>query len=234
MIQHKNPFFKIVLPFVLLLPLALSTPQVLADDAVPADAGAPAADTSSSPKLQVGVKLVEVSLEHLHDIALDLKHVMSGASHIYDEVNIQPVSLQTMPEVIGHGIVINIPYGTMPSGPPAPPRKARLDVAMHEISPIILQLKSDADEFLSGQRRLDISEDTRTELRPVFESWAKSVTAMAETLTSLNTLTAGPKFDNAAISQAAQQLQTSCRTLQKDLKKVYKKFQKEGRKTKKA
>lgn len=223
----------------LLLTIA-SVPALAAADAptdttsLPAqETAAPPASTGGAP-LQGGVKLVELSLANLRDLGLDLKHVMSGASHLYDEVNLAPVSLQTMPEVIGRGIIINIPVGTMPAGPPAPPRKARLDVAMNEITPIITQLKTDVDAFLSGEQRLDISEDTRAELRPVFVSWSNSVTAMANELAKLTPLTAGPKFDNAAISVSAKALQTQCGILQKDLKKVYKTFQREGKKSKKA
>lgn len=234
------------LTFLFLLVTLASVPAVLADDSsaspaassttteVPVTPTPPSASSTPGQPIQGGVKMVEVSLENLRDLGLDLKHVMSGASHIYDEVNIAPVSLQTVPEVIGRGIVINIPIGTTPIGPPAPPRKSRLDLAMHEISPIITLLKTDVDAFLSGQQRLDIDENTRAEIRPVFESWAKSVTSMATVLTSLDTLTAGPKFDNGAISQAAQQLQANCKILQKDLKKIYKTFQREGKKSRKS
>ena len=217
------------------LPAAEAQVPTTSPDAKPTPdaAPAPAAQPAAAP-MQAGVQMVEVSLEHLRDLGIDLKHVMAGASHLYDEVNIAPVSLQTMPEVVGRGIIINIPIAAVPMGPPAPPRKSRLDTAMAQITPIITQLKTDVDAFLSGQRRLDITDDTRTELRPLFEDWARSVTAMAGQLTSLNSLTAGPKFDNQAISQAAQQIQANCQVLQKDLKKVYKILQKEGKRSRKA
>jgi hypothetical protein len=193
-----------------------------------------AATSSQSTPLQAGVKLIEVNLDHLRDLGLDLKHVMAGASHLYDEVNITPVSLQTVPEVVGRGIIINIPIGTMPSGLPAPPRKARLDLAMAQMVPIVTLLKADVDAFLSGQQRLDIAEDTRSELKPTFQNWAASVTAMSEQLDKLKKLTAGPTFDNGAISAGAQQVQSNCKDLQKDLKKVYKTLQKEAKRNKRA
>lgn len=201
--------------------------------AAPATSSDAPASTGSAP-IQGGVKLVEPTLGHLHDVGLDLKHIMTGASHLYDEVNIAPVSLETMPEVVGRGIIINIPIGTQQMGPPAPPRKPRLDVAMAQITPLITQLKQDVDLFLSGHQRLDVTEETRAELKPVFDNWVTSVNSLASQLSTLQGLTAGPKFDNAAISQAAQQVQGHCQSLQKDLKKVYKAVQKEGKRSRKA
>lgn len=214
-------------------PAAQSTAAPAAETSATTPAQPVQATTAGAP-LQGGVKLVEPSLEHLRDLGIDLKHVMTGASHLYDEVNIAPVSLETVPEVVGRGIIINIPIGTQQMGPPAPPRKDRLDVAMAQITPVVTQLKSDVDKFMSGQQRLDITDQTRTELRPVFESWASSVTAMATQVTNLQSLVAGPKFDNGAISAAAQQIQSNCQVLQKDLKKVYKSIQKEGKRSRKA
>lgn len=198
-------------------------------------APATAADpTAAAAPLQGGVKLVAPTLGHLHDLGLDLKHLMTGASHLYDEVNIAPVSLETMPEVVGRGIIINIPIGTQQMGPPAPPRKDRLNLAMAQITPVVTQLKQDVDLFVSGHQRLDITDETRSELKPVLENWITSVNSLAKQLDNLQSLTAGPNYDNAQISQAAQQVQGHCQALQKDLKKVYKAIQREGKRSRKA
>lgn len=216
-------------------PPAASNPAATsqAPAATAADAATPAAQPAGT-SLQGGVKLVAPTLGHLHDLGLDLKHLMTGASHLYDEVNIAPVSLETMPEVVGRGIIINIPIGTQQMGPPAPPRKDRLNLAMAQITPVVTQLKQDVDLFVSGHQRLDITDETRSELKPVLENWISSVNSLAKQLDNLQTLTAGPNYDNAQISQAAQQVQGHCQALQKDLKKVYKAIQREGKRSRKA
>ncbi|MBY0550025.1 MAG: hypothetical protein K2W95_22310 [Candidatus Obscuribacterales bacterium] len=218
------------------VPAAVTPPATTQNSAATtaADRAAGAVPPASGSPLQGGVKLVAPTLGHLHDLGLDLKHLMTGASHLYDEVNIAPVSLETMPEVVGRGIIINIPIGTQQIGPPAPPRKDRLDLAMAQITPVVTQLKQDVDLFVSGHQRLDITDETRSELKPVLENWITSVNSLAKQLDNLQSLTAGPGYDNAQISQAAQQVQVHCQSLQKDLKKVYKAIQREGKRSRKA
>lgn len=210
---------------------ATTTPAA-ATTATPAATGTDSSSSSSSPPLQAGVQMIELNLQTLNDIGLDIKYLLKAADSLYDEVTIQPVTIMTQPEVIGRGIIIQVPIGTQPAGPPAPPRKARLDMAMSQMRPIVTTLKKDVDEFESGHKRVDISDDARADLHPLFEDWVKIVTDISSHLDTLETLTKGPSYDNSSIAQGASIIHTDVKSLDEVRRKIYKYLQKEGKKKK--
>ena len=199
----------------------------------PTPATSPATTGSAAPTsttLQGGVQKVELSLEKLRDIGLDLKHVLRATSGLYDEVTIQPVSIVTQPEVIGRGIIINIPIATQPIGPPQPARKDRVDVAMSAITPVIDRMKQNVDKFVSGEVQLDLPQDVMTELKPQFDQWVTTVNSMASQEKNLVQLTAGPPYDNGAIADTCSGLQRTVKSLDKTRLAIYKTLKKEGKK----
>lgn len=191
------------------------------------DGSAPSADQGAT--LSGGVHKVELSLEMLRDVGLDLKHLISAASHLYDEVTIQPVTVQTEPEVVGMGTIIYIPIGTTPIGPPAPPRKDRLDLAMNQLVPQITLMKKNVDDFVSGKDQLDLPPDVIDELKPMTTQWVQVVDDAATQLNKLQPLVQGPKYDNAAIAAQAVQIQQDAKKLEDLRKKIYKVIRKEGK-----
>ncbi|MBI4533866.1 MAG: hypothetical protein HY711_07945, partial [Candidatus Melainabacteria bacterium] len=151
------------------------SPAVTSETSVNADSNTTGATTQSMPPLKGRVEKVELSLEKLRDVGLDLKNVLKAASSLYDEVTIQPVRLITEPEVVGRGIVINIPIGTVPVGPPQPARKDRVDLAMAGITPIITMMKNNVDEFMAGNSQLNLPQDVIEELQPDLKDWTSMV-----------------------------------------------------------
>jgi len=103
-------------------------------------ADTPVATTGSLPPFKLSASKVEISLDQLKDVGFDLKHVLSICGHLYDEVMIRPEDVITEPEMIGPGVVINLPVALEPTGPPKPPRKDRVDLLMSEIRPVITLL----------------------------------------------------------------------------------------------
>lgn len=193
----------------------------------------PAGSTDdAATTLQGGVQKIEVSLDDLRDVGLDLKHVLTACSHLYDEVTIQPVSIQTQPEVVGRGIVINIPIGFTPIGPAAPPRKDRVDMCMNEINPVISRMKKSVDEFLDGSKELDLSDDMKAQLQPLTQKWVLLVQGTSADLDKLNALTVGPKYDNTAIASVAANMERGVKQLDMVRRDIYKAIQKEGKKRK--
>jgi len=197
----------------------------------PGGAAPAAAETggAAGPGLKGGVQKVELSLEQLRDVGLDLKQVLKGASSLYDEVTIQPVTIVTQPDVVGPGIVINIPVATMPAGPRQPARKDRVDRAMAQIRPTIDYLKKDVDEFLAGSRQLDLPDEIRERLKPEFQAWVEQVNAAAAGLARLDQLTAAPPYDNDAIASLSVDLQKSVKRLDSTRRAIYKVIRKEGK-----
>lgn len=204
----------------------------------PAAGATTGADTSSSTSssgtpMQAGVQLIELNLGMLRDVGLDIKNLIKAADSLYDEVTIQPVTVITEPEVVGRGIIVNIPVGTRPIGPPAPPKKARVDQAMSQMQPIVTLLKKDADEFQSGHARLDISDDTRNDLKPYFDTWIKTVNDVSTNMDKLVSITQGPPYDNSSIAQAVGVVHQDAQRLDEVRRKIYKYLQKEGKQKKK-
>ena len=193
-------------------------------------AASPTAGSASgagTAALKGGVQKVDVSLEHLRDVGLDLKRVMTAARHLYDEVTIQPVRMITEPEVVGMGMIINIPIGTQPVGPPEPPRKDRVDLSMSEMTPVITMFKKNADEFVAGSRELDLPSDALSEMQPMIKDWIAQVNDLSARLSALEPLTKGPNYDNQGIASLCSGIQQDAKKLDTTRRKVYKFIRKE-------
>lgn len=195
--------------------------------------GVDPSSTSSASPMQAGVQMIELNLTMLTHVGLDIKNLLKATDSLYDEVTIQPVSVITEPEVIGRGIIVNIPVGTQPVGPPAPPKKARVDLAMSHMRPVVSTLKADVDEFESGKARLDISDDTRKDLHPYFDTWIKTVNDISTNMAKLESVTTGPPYDNSSIAQAVGIVHQDAQRLDEVRRKIYKYLQKEGKQKKK-
>lgn len=187
---------------------------------------------SSGKPIQAGVQMIELNLQVLRDVGLDIKNILKAASSLYDEVTIQPVTIQTMPEVVGRGTIINIPVGFTPSGNAPQPSKKRVDLSMNQMRPIIQMMKQDVDDFESGRRRLDISDAERQELEPLFDQWVKLVNDINSNLVTLESLAKSPPYNNAAIAKAAGAIHRGGKKMDEVRRKLYKSLQKEGKKQK--
>lgn len=201
-------------------------------EAAPSDATADtttSTDTSKKP-MQASVQKVELSLQRLKEVALDLKGVLKAASSLYDEVTIQPVRMITQPEIVGRGIIINIPIGTEPVGPVQPARKERVDMAMNNIRPVISMMKKNVDAFVSGHAEFDLPESVLTELQPQFDEWAKGVNDMAAEEAKLEELTKAPPYNQPQIAARAVDIQRDVKVLDETRRKIYKIIRKEGKK----
>jgi hypothetical protein len=186
------------------------------------------ATTGSGRQLQAGVRKVDLSLDKLREVGLDLKHLVKDAGSLYDEVAIRPVTLMTEPEVVGT-TVINVPIGVQPSGPFQQPRKDRLDLTMNMIRPVVSLLRTNVDEFLSGEKELDLSSDVLNELQPKLNAWVSLVTELSEQERQLESLTVGPAFDNAAIANAAVNMQKTAKKLDETRRAIYKVIRKRSK-----
>lgn len=186
--------------------------------------------SQSGQPLQAGAQVIELNLQMLRDLGLDLKHILKASSSLYDEVTIQPVSLTTQPEVIGRGIIVNIPVGFQPVGPAPQPKKQRVDLFMAQMRPIIELLKKDSDDFDDGKRKIDIDAQEQHDLQPLFDQWKQSVKDISAQLVDLEGLTTGPKYENTAIADKTTEIHNTAKKMDNIRRKVYKYIQKHGKK----
>jgi hypothetical protein len=204
------------------------------NEAPSAQSGDAAAPVPAVAPLQGGIQVIHLNLQMLHDFGLDLKKLLRSTGDLYDEVTIQPVSLVTQPEIIGAGTIIYVPIATQPTGAYIPPRKKRVDLAMGDIRSIVSLLKEDADQAVAGNLKVDYPGDTETTLQPDIKSWVTSIEDMGQHFQKLETLTAGPTYDNAGIATEVTAIHKISQDLDKSRRKVYKVVQKEGKKQSKA
>jgi hypothetical protein len=219
--------------------VSLSIPQAYADDSAPSPPASKPRDTSrnggiaatASPAtpLPGKVEKVEMSLEKLRDIGLDLKHVLKAASSLYDDVMIAPVRLINEPEVVGGAIMISLPIAAQPIGPPEPPNKERVDLAMSEIKTVIGMLKQNVPEFVGDGKELDLPDNVRAELEPQFTDWVQMVNTMAWRETQLEQITQGPPYNNMDIAAQAIQIQQNAKELDRIRREIYKVIRREGK-----
>jgi len=184
--------------------------------------------------LQGQVKMVELTLDDIRTLSLDVKHLTAASSHLHDEVTMQRISVEQEPEIIGMGTVIMIPVGYQKVGPILPANKKRVDLAMNEVRPIIQLFKEDLDEFMTGQKKLDLTDAVREDLKPYFDDWIGCVNDASAQLTKLEPLTQGPPYDQTTIASIAADINQDAQKMQNDLKKVYKIVRKEGKKMKRS
>lgn len=174
-----------------------------------------------------------MDLEELRDIGLDLKHALTAARHLYDEVTLQPVTLQTEPEMIANGVLISIPVGVQPISPPVPPRKERVDMLMNEIRPVIALLKKNVDDFVAGNKQLDVSDSLKAEMDPLLTQWISLVNNLDDQVKKLDFLTAGPPYDNYSIGSAASAVQVDIKQLDEIRKTTIKLVRRESKESNK-
>ncbi len=179
--------------------------------------------------LPLKVQKAELSLEKLRDIGLDLKHVLKAASSLYDDVMIAPVRLLTEPEVVGGAVMISLPVATQPIGPPEPPNKERIDLAMNEIKTVITMMKKNVDAFVGDGKNLDLPDNVRQVLEPQFDNWIQMVNTMAGREEQLEEITQGPPYNNLAIAALAIDIQKDVKELDRIRREIYKVIRKEGK-----
>ncbi len=187
--------------------------------------------TTTKP-LQGGVQKIELGLEKLRDVELDLRSALRATSSLYDEVTIQPVRVVMQPTMVGAGTIVNIPIGTEPIGPLQPARKERVDLAINVMKPIIDMLKKNVDEFMSGEKQLDLSEAVNTKLQPQLQEWIKIVNTIAAQQSSLEQITQAPPYNNGAIAELAGSMERNIKELDKVRVVIYKVIRKEGKRSK--
>jgi hypothetical protein len=223
--------FFLLVPVLSCRPVFAENNQGTISTAAPSVKDSPNSSTAAtaSPQLVGNVRTVELDLEKLRDIGLDLKHLLKDVSHLYDEVMIQPVTVITEPELIGDGILVNIPIKTVPIGPPAPPKKERVDLSMSEIRPIIQMMKKNVDDFVAGDLQFRLSDSVMTDLKADLNQWVSIVTDIAARESRLEKLTQGPTYDNYAIAGQATEIEKGVKTLEQTRRSIYKILRKEGK-----
>lgn len=215
---------------------ALDPGPVLSMDNPQQNQTATSADNTSKPAVSTGqsfklsAKKVELSLDQLNDVGLDLKQVLSSCQHLYDEVMCQPVTVITEPEMIGPGVVINLPVGTEPTGPPRPARKERVDLIMAQIRPIITMLTKNGDQFLKDSQVAGFPEDVQAKIQPLLKKWIMYADDVYAKLLELEKLTPGPAYDNYAIAEKIKLVQEDIKQIDEVRRPIYKLVQKEGKK----
>jgi hypothetical protein len=207
-------------------PTAASAPEQSTDSqAAGSQPPAPAGSTAAPLKGQV--QLIEINLAEVRDLGLDVKHVRHAATSLYDEVSRQPVQINTMPEMVGMGTIIQIPVSFSGTGY-LPPRKKAIEGAMQSMRPFIELSKQDVDEYAAGHRRLDISDHTRQLVKPLTDEWVVCISDAYAQFKTLEDLTKGPGYDNGSIASAAAGIDRDMKRLEKAVKEFYKILQKEG------
>lgn len=205
----------------------VAQPATGSTDATPDKVSGDASSSPAAAGIQGGVQKVHISLEKLRDVGLDLKQVTTSARHLYDEVTIQPVSVITEPEVVGRGIIINIPIGTRPVGLPQPPNPKRVNQAMDNMRPIITTLKQNADDFVSQNKELDVSPQAKEKLEPLVKKWVELADNIGGQLKGLDPLTTGPSYDNSSIASICVNIQQDAFLLDKVRRDAFKIIKKE-------
>lgn len=236
--RHKNSLrFGKALSLAIIVSALCINQQAWADDqsgsvaSSQAPTETPAADQASSTTLKGAVETIQLNLEVLRDIGLDLKKLRSASEELYNEVTLQPVSLQMQPNVVGMGTIIYTPVAAAPMY--MAPRKKRVDLAMNDIRPIVMIMKEDVDKVLSGQRKIDLPDNTDEALDPLFKTWEKLVNNIYSQFTVLEPLTQTSNYDNRAIARSANSIYKDTKSLEDVRKKVFKIIQREGQKSQK-
>jgi hypothetical protein len=179
--------------------------------------------------LEGEVQTVELDLQTLRDLGLDIKKVRHAASGLYEEVTRTPVTIQSTPNFIGNGTIINIPTGFSSSGAMLPPRKKAVDAAMVAMRPIITIAKEDVDAFESGRKELNLPQHLLDQLKPTFDDWRIAAKDASNQLAQLEPLTQGPPYMNESIASHASAIDKDMRTLESDRREIYKALQAEGK-----
>lgn len=185
--------------------------------------------STTKPPFKLQATKIEVSLDQLNDVGLDLKHVLTCCRHLYDEVSIRPMNIITEPEMIGTGVVINLPVAMEPTEPPKPPRKQRVNLIMSEIRPVIELLKQNGDQFLKDNEVSGYPQSVQDELAPLLKKWIAYTDDVLAKLIKLEELTPGPTYDNYAIAQTTRAIEDDIKQIDDVRRPIYKLVQEEGK-----
>jgi hypothetical protein len=226
MTQNSVPSRRMLPVLCIAVAFGIMLPAALADVTPPATASQ---STPARKPLEAGTQVVVLTLSNLREVGTDLKHLQSAATHLYDEVTIQQVTLQTQPELINPGLVINIPVGTIPTGVILDAKPKRVEAAMAEIRPIATLLKSDVDEFVSGEKQLQMPGATQEEMEQRLRQWAVSVNNIYAQLEVLEPLTKTAPYNQPGIAQATWAIVQDAKELDKMRRVLYKSLQREGK-----
>jgi len=186
------------------------------------------ATTQTAQTFKLVATKIEISLDQLKDVGSDLKHVLSICGHLYDEVTNCPVNVITEPEMI-NTTIINIPVGLQPIGPPRPPRKARVDLMMSEMRPVITMLIQNGDEFLKDNQVAGYPKQMQDKLDPLIKKWTMYADDVYARLLELEKLTTGPSYDNYAIANNIKLIQRDVGQIDEVRRPIYKLIQEEGK-----
>jgi hypothetical protein len=220
---------------VLSICLCIGSAPCTTSGALAQSAGNPAAAAiaPATQPLEGGAQVVVLSLTDLREVGLDLKHLEHGASHLYDEVTLQPMTLNMMPEMIGPGVIINIPVSTQAAGPPVPAKPARVQAAMTEIGSIVSAMKSSVDQFMAGEKQLSMPGDAQQQLDQEVQQWVTGVNNVFGQYNALQQLTQTSPYNQPAIAQACSTIIQNVRDLEKVRRQMYKVIQREGKREEK-
>jgi hypothetical protein len=220
---------------VLSICLSIGSAPFTTTGALAQSAGNPAtaAVAPARQPLEAGTQIVVLSLTDLREVGLDLKHLQHGASHLYDEVTLQPMTLNMMPEMIGPGVIINIPVGTQAVGEVMPAKPARVQASMTEIGSIINEMKSSVDQFMTGEKQLSMPGDAQQELNQEVQQWVAGVNNIFGQYNGLQQLTQTSPYNQPAIAQACTTIIQNVKELEKVRRQMYKVIQREGKREEK-
>ncbi len=191
-------------------------------------------DTANGAKpnkmLKGQVQIVDLELQTLEDIAPYVKNILKGSSSLYDQAVFQPVRVITQPTMIGAGTISNIPIGTEPTGPPQPITRQQLDSAINRMKSNIELLKKNVDEFMSGEKKLNMPDDVAAQLEPQITEWVGLVNRISAQEINLKKIRQNPPYDNFEVAKAALIIQTSAKRLDKVRVSIRKLMRKESKK----
>jgi hypothetical protein len=189
----------------------------------------PPATAPAAAPYQAGVQKVRLSLTDLRTVGLDLKNVLKATSSLYDEVTIQPMEIMFEPEVVGQGVIIQVPIGKRPTGPVEPARKDRVDLAMSHIKPTVQMFKTNVDSFVSGEKELDVPDAIHTKLQPDLNNWISGVQQLSKQETQLEQLTASSPYDQGTIAADCVAMQQNIKDLDETRRSIYKVLKKHAK-----
>lgn len=172
------------------------------------------AGTTSAPPTEDQVKdQVKAFESQLGDVSDTVRKLRRAAGDIYTEVNRHqlvgnpdPLSdymmdpwMSAYPGLVGIG-----PSGyEVKAGPVLPPRKKWLDFHMKQLADLTAILKTELGGIVSPKRA---SQDVQDSFAAQTKVMSDELSAIQKTTDQLTQLTAGPTFDNAGISKAAEAL----------------------------
>jgi hypothetical protein len=191
-------------------------------------------DTAGGDKpnqmLKGNVQIVQFELKTLEEIGPYIKNILKTSTSLYEQATFQPVRVITQPTIIGAGTISNIPIGTEPTGPPKPITKQQLDTAINQMKPSIDLLKRNVNEFMTGEKQLNLPDDLMAQLDPQFTEWIGLVNRISAQEIELTKIRQNPPYDNLEVAKAMLIIQKSAKNLDKVRSSISKVMRKERKK----